>query len=232
MADKRNSIILYLFGGLGILLALLVISIMENSKPPKNVKHEGGMAYIDISDEATDESLKKELLYVVPDSFNPRVYESGFSVFISSTDGSPLSGNDMPKPVDEVLLSVRYVKGPDQMASVNMLKRTQSNNGPLKNVPSLVERKNGMEIYQYDYGQNETTIGKIYSFTTKEGDPIIVDDPGDWSWGYKVARKYTDHIQLRYQFSKKHIHDQKSFIADVMRVDKAVVEVVKSFQTK
>jgi hypothetical protein len=190
------------------------------------------MTYIDISEGSTDEYQKKDLLFVVPDGFKPAVHETGFAFDLKFTDGSPYTGNEMPKPDDQVRVGVLRVREQGRRKSEYTLKRTQPQNGTLKNVPYLVESKAGLEIYQYDYGKNETTIGTIYSFVTEEGDRVVVEDPGDWAWGYKVARRFTDNIELEYQFSKKQVHDQKSFISDVMRVDNAIVKVVKSFQSK
>lgn len=232
MPGKRNKIILLLIIGLGFLLAMFVFSILTNERYLWNVKHGGGMTYIDISEAPTDEPQKKGLLFVVPDGFKPVVHKTGFVFSLKFTDGSPYTGNEMPKPDDQVRVGVLHVKEPHRRKSEYTLKRTQPQNGTLKNVPSLVKSINGLEIYQYDYGKNETTIGKIYSFFTEEGDRVVVEDPGDWAWGYKVARRLTDNIELEYQFSKKQVHVQKSFVSDVMRVDNAVVKAVKSFQSK
>ena len=161
MASKRSKIILYVFGGLAIFLALIVYWGTRAIPLPNNAKQEGGMIHIDISEGATDVRLKKELSFVVPEAFNCKVGESGFTFNLKFTDGSSYTGNEMPMPDDKVLVIVSRVKVPGRTMSEFKLRRIQPKNGALKNVPYLVESKNGLAIYQYDYGSDKPTIGTM-----------------------------------------------------------------------
>lgn len=227
---RKKKIILGLFVCLAIFSALTIFLGLRDIPLPKNAKNVGGMIHIDISDALAGGRPSKDLLFVIPESFKPEVVERAFVFFLKYTDGSPYTGNESPRPNDRVLVIVEHI-APGRSKSEFALRRTQPKNGLLKNVPYFVEDRNGVEVYEYDFGSNEPTMGSYFSFTSEEGIKVLVQDPGRSSVNYRIYRKLTDNIEINYHCSKNLIHDSKSFISDVMRIDKAVTKAVRSFQS-
>lgn len=233
MPTKRSNISYYVFGGLAVLFGLFMFWAMSDIPLPKNAKKEGNMIHIDISEDAADEIEKKEGLFVVPESFNPRVFESGFAFYFKFPDGTPYTGNDFPLPRDQIRVVITHHKKTSALPSEYILRETQPKGGLLKQIPYLVDSKDGVEIYQYDYGRaGERSIGSYFKFVTKEGSNILVGDAGDWSRDYEINRKLSPHVALFSMPPKNLVRDSKHFIEDVTAVDYAVVKLVQSFQPK
>lgn len=219
---------------LAILLVLfgLFMYWATNDIPlPKNAKKVGDKIYIDISEGATDETERKEALFVVPEKFKPKVSERAFAFNFKFSDATPYSGNETPVPYDSIRVVVTHYKKVTAIPAESSLRKTQARDGLLKNVPYFVENKDGLEIYQYDYGRaGETTIGTYYRFVTAGGSTMLVGDSGEWSHAYRIHGELSPHIALLSMPSKKLVRYPQYFKEDLIAVDNAVLKLVQSFQ--
>lgn len=232
MANKRN-ISYYAFGGLAVLLGLFMYWATSDIPLPKNAKKVGDMIHIDISEEASNEAEKKEGLFVVPEIFKPKVSEGAFTFNFRFPDTTPYTGNESPVPLDSIRVVITHHKKTTALPAEYILRKTQAKDGLLKNVPYFVENKDGLEIYQYDYGRaGETNIGTYFKFVTADGRNFVVGDAGDWSHVYEINRKLSPHVALFSMPPKNLVRDPKHFIEDVTAVDNAVLKLVQSFQPK
>lgn len=232
MAGNRNSIIYYLLGSLAVLFGLFMFWATSDIPLPKNAKKIGDMIYIDISEGSTNEEERREAQFVVPDKFKPRVSESGFAFYFKFPDGTPYTGNDSPPPQDQIRVVIRHHKKSSALPVEYLLRETQLKGGGLKNVPYFVESKNGVEVYQYDYGSNTETIGTYYKFSTADGNTMLVGDAGDWSHAYRIHGKLSPHIELLSMPPKNLVRSPQHFIDDLTALDRAVLKLVQSFQAK
>ncbi|HUW25980.1 MAG TPA: hypothetical protein VMW07_05585 [Gallionella sp.] len=231
MPNKRSNNLYYVFGGLAILFGLFMFWATSDIPLPNNAKKEGSMIHIDLSDGATDEREIKESLFIVPDKFKPRVSEGVIAIYIKFPNGTPYTGNDFPLPPDQVRVVIKH-RAKSEGRSEYSLRHTQPKDGLLKNVPYFVESKDGLEIYQYDYGSKSKTIGTYFNFVAKDGNNILVDDPGDWSRDYIIDRKLSPHIEITYLLPRLLVRDSKHFVEDVTIADNVVLKLVQSFQFK
>lgn len=230
MPSKRIKIILYVLGSLAILSGLFIYWTTRDIPLPKNAKKVGDMIYIDISEEATNEAERKEALFVVPESFNPRVFESGFAFYFKFPDGTPHTGNDFPLPRDQIRVVIKHHAKIEAARSSYILRNTQLKGGKLFATPWFVESKDGLEIYQYKI--DTTATGTYFNFVAKDGSNILAEDAGDWSRDYETNRQLSPHIELTYLPPKNLVRDFKHFVEDITAVDNAVLKLVKSFQSK
>jgi hypothetical protein len=213
-----------------ILFGLFVFVSTRDIPLPNNAKKEGDMIHIDIGEEATNETEKKEARFIVPERFTPEVFERGFAFNFKLPDGTPYTGNESPVPLDRVRVVVKHHAKIEAARSSYILRQTQPKDGPLFAAPWFVESKDGLEIYQYKI--NATAIGLYFKFDASDGSNILADDAGDWARAYEINRKLSPHIELNYLLSKKLVRDPKHFIEDVTAVDNAVLKLVQSFQSK
>jgi hypothetical protein len=232
MASKRSNTVYYVLGSLAVLFGLFMYWAASDIPLPKNAKKVGDMVHIDISEGATNEVERKEALFVVPERFKPGVSEGGFAFYFKFPDGTPYTGNESPVPFDSVRVVIRHYKKTTALHVESILRKIQAKDGLLKNVPYFVEKKDELEIYQYDYGSNKKTIGTYFKFVTADGSTMLVDDAGDWSHVYEINGKLSPHVELLSMPSKKLIRDSKHFIEDITAVDNAVHKLVQSFQSK
>jgi hypothetical protein len=199
---------------------------------PHNVQRVGNALRVDVCEGATDDVVKKNCLFVIPEAFHPKFVTDSFIFNLKLPDGSPLSEKESTVGDDIVMVAVSYIRPPSLGFTGYLLKRLQPKDGGLKNVPFLVESRNGLDIYQYDYGQGQSSMGTIYSFVTPSKAQIIVDNRGEWSKNYRAFRKLSGYVELDYTASKKQDQSFSSFVSDVTRVDNAIVKTVQSFQSK
>lgn len=219
---------------LAILLVLfgLFMYWATNDIPlPKNAKKVGDKIYIDISEGATNDTGRKEALFVVPEKFRPKVSEGLFTLNFKFPDVTPYTGNETPVPHDRVRVVVRHHAKIEAARSTYVLLHTQPKNGTLKNVPYLVDSMDGLDIYKYDFGRGgEINIGTYFKFIAADGSTVLAQDAGDWASAYQIDRKLSSHIELTYMLKKSLVRDSKHFIGDVTAVDSAVLKLVQSFQ--
>lgn len=230
MSTKRSNTVYYVLGSLAILFGLFMYWAASDIPLPKNAKKIGDKIYIDISEGATDETEKKEALFVVPEKFKPKVSEGLFTLNFKFPDVTPYTGNETPVPLDRVRVVVRHHAKREAARSSYFLRYTQPPDGTLKNVPYFVESKDGLEIYKADYGSDKPTIATYFKFVAKDGSDVLAEDGGDWSRNYETNRPLSHHIEVTYLFSKKLVHDAKHFIEDITVVDNAVLKLAQSFQ--
>jgi hypothetical protein len=215
-----------------VLFGLFIYWAASDIPLPKNAKKIGDKIYIDISEGATDETERKEAMFVVPESFNPRVFESGFAFYFKYPGGVPYTGNDFPLPRDQIRVVVEHHAKISALPSEYILREIQPREGLLKNVPYFVEKKDGMEIYQYDYGRTgETNIGTYFKFVAADGSNLVVGDAAVWSRDYEINRKLSLHIELYSMPPKNLVRDSKHFIEDITAIDNTVLKLVQSFQS-
>lgn len=233
MLINIKNIFLYALSSLVILIGLFAYWASREIPLPSNAWKVGDMIHIDISEGATDQIEKAEATFVVPEKFKPRVSDSGFAFYIKFPHSTPYSGNDFPLPRDQVRVVVRHYAKTSALPSKYILRETQPRGGLLKNMPYFVGEKNGMETYQYDYGRaGETNIGTYFRFVTKNGQTILVGDPGDWSRDYEVNRQISSHVGLIYLPPKKLFRDTDHFVEEITAMDNVVVKLVQQFQSK
>lgn len=233
MPSKCSKTDCYIICGLVTLSGLFLFWAARDIPLPDNAKKEGGMIYIDISEGATGETEKKEALFVVPEKFTPKVSEGLFTFNFKFPVATPYTGNESPVPLDSVRVVVGHKVKAESMRSKYILLHLQPKNGLLKHVPYLVESKDGVEIYEYDYGRaGEQNIGTYFKFVATDGNNVLAQDSGDWSHAYQVDRKLSSHIELTYMLPKPLVRDSKHFVEDVTAVDNAVLKLVQSFQSK
>lgn len=230
MPSKHGNIFYFVLGCLVIFFGLFMYWPAQDIPLPKNAKKEGNVIHIDLSDGATNEAERKEASFAVPEKFKPRVSESGFAFYFKFPDGSPYSGNDFPLPPDQIRVVVRHHARLEASRSNYVLQHMQPKDGPLFATPWFVERKDGLEIYQYKI--NKTAIGTYFNFIAKDGSNILVDDSGDWSRDYEIDRQFRPHIELTYLVPKPIIRDSKHFIEYASAVDDSVLKLVQTFQSK
>lgn len=215
-----------------VLFGLFMLWATSKVPLPKNANMKGHMVNIDLSEGATDEREKKESLFVVPDNFKPGVSEATIDFYFKFPEGTPYIGNDTPLPPDQIRVVIKH-RAKTEGRSEYSLRHTQPKDGLLKNVPYFVESKDGMEIYQYDYGKvGERSIGTYFNFVAEDGKYILVDDPGNWSRDYVINRKLSPHIEITYLLPKPLVRDSKHFVEDVTIADNVVLKLVQSFQSK
>lgn len=230
MPNKRSNKLYYVIGSLVILIGLFMYWATSEIPLPKNAKKVGDMIQIDISEGATDEAERKEGGFVVPKSFNPRVFESGFAFYFKFPDGTPYSGDDFPLPQDQIRVVIKHHAKIEAARSSYILRNTQPMGGTLYATPWFVGSKDGLEIYQYRI--NATAIGTYFNFVAKDGSNILAEDAGDWSRDYEINRQLSPHIELTYLPPKNLIRDSNHFVEDVTTVDNAVLKLAHSFQSK
>lgn len=218
----------YAVGSLVVLFGLFMFWATRDIPLPKNARAERDIINIDLSNGATNEAEKKETLFVVPAKFKPKVSEGAIAFHFKFPEGTPYSGNDSPIPRDSIRVVIKHHAKIEAALSTYILRNIQPIGGPLFAVPWFVERKDGVEIYQYKI--NASAMGTYFNFVAKDGNNILADDPGSWSRNYEISRKLSPHIELTFLVGKSLIRDSEHFIEDVSAVDKAVVNLVRSFQ--
>lgn len=230
MPTKRSNTVYYVLGSLAILFGLFMYWAASDIPLPKNAKKIGDMIHIDISEGATNETERKDALFVVPERFKPGVFERGFAFYFKYPDGTPYSGNDFPLPADQIRVVVAHHAKTSALFSEGILRQTQPKNGPLFARPWFVEAKDGLEIYQYRI--NKTVIGTYFKFVATDGSNILTNDPGDWSRDYLTYRKLSPHIELNYLPPRSLVRDSKHLVEDISAIDNVVLKLVQSFQSK
>jgi len=214
------------------MIGWLVFWVTRPDPLPHNVQRVGNTFHVDVSEGSTDDVVKKNCLFVVPKAFNPKFSIESFMFNLRLPDGVPLMVNELSEGDEVVWAVVSYIKLPSQGMAAFELSKVQPKDGGLKNVPFLVESRNGLDMYQYDYGKDQLSIGTMYSFVMSSGTRVLVKDPGKWAADYIVYRKLTDSVELKYLFSKKQVQSLSSFVSDVTRVDNVVIKTLQSFQSK
>lgn len=233
MKNRVNKKSYYVFGSLAILFGLFMYWATSDIPLPKNAQKVGDMVYIDISEETTNEAEKREAFFNVPTTFTPIVSEGLFTFNFKFPDATPYTGNETPVPRDRVRVAVRHHAKIEAARSNYILLRTQPKDGPLKQIPYLVDSRDGLETYKFDYGRaGETNIGTYSKIITKDGSTLLVEDAGNWAKTYRVDRKLSSHIELTYLLQKSLVRDSKYFVEDVIAVDNALLKLVHSFQSK
>lgn len=228
---KSIKILLYATGTLLVLFGMSIYWASREIPLPSNAKKIGDMIHIDISEGATNPTERAQANFVVPEKFKPSVSDSVFAVYIKFPDGTPYSGNDFPLPNDQIRVVVKHYAKAEALPSESLLRRLQIKDGGLKNVPYFVKKKDGVEMYQYDYGSNKKTIGTYFKFTAADGSKIIADDPGDWSRDYEVNRRVSPHIALIY-LPPKNLIRSTHLVEDMTTIDDVVLKLVRSMQSK
>ncbi len=230
MPTKRSNTVYYVLGSLAILFGLFMYWATSDIPLPKNAKKIGDMIHIDISEGAINEAEKKEALFVVPEKFKPRVFESGFAFFFKYPNGTPYTGNDFPLPRDQIRVVITHHKKTSALPAEYILRETQPKNGLLFARPWFVESKDGLEIYQYKI--NKTAIGTYFKLAATDGSNLVIGDAGDWSRDYEINRKLSPNVALYSMPPKNLVRDSIHFIEDVTAVDSVVLKLVQSFQSK
>lgn len=230
ISNKHSNNLYYIIGSFAILFGLFMFFASSDIPPPKNAKKVGNVIHIDIGEEATSDTEKKEVSFVVPDKFKPRVFESEIDFYFKFPDGTPYSGNDFPLPRDQIRVEIKHHAKIGAARSNYILKNIQPKGGELFATPWFVESKGGLDTYQYKI--SATAIGTYFNFVAKDGSNILANVPTDLSRSYTIDRQFSPHIELTYLIPKNLIRDPKHFIDDVTAVDNAVLKLVQSFQSK
>ena len=228
---KYLQIMMYIFIPIAILIGLFMFWATRAVPLPQNANKVGNFIHIDISDGAKDEDERKKSLFIVPEKFKPNVFEGGFAFYFKSSDESPYAGNETPIPSDRIRVVVRHYTKVGAARSISVLKNPQLKGGS-RNAPYFVENRDGLEIYKHQYAKEESAVSTYYSFTAVDGNRVLVEDPYDWSRSYQVERKISPHIELTYFVSKPLVRDSQHFIEDITAVEKLVLKLVQSFQSK
>lgn len=232
VASKRRKISLYALGSLVILFGLFMFWATSEIPLPSNAKKEGDVVRIDLSEGTADETERKESLFIVPGKFKLGVSEATVAFYFRYPDSFPYTGDESPVPPDSVRVVIRHHAKIEAARSSYILKKTQPVNGSLKNVPYLVERKGGMEIYKLDYGSDRPTIATYFNFIAEDGSNILVRDSGEWSGAYHIDRELSPHIEITYLPPKHLVRDAQHLVEDVTAIDNVVLKLVQSFQSK
>lgn len=226
---NRSKTMVYVLGGLVILLGLFMFWTTRDVPLPGNAKKEGDVIRIDISEGATDEHKIKESLFVVPTQFKPEVKKGAITLHMKFSDGAPYTGASLTRPPDRVKVVIEH-RAKAEGRSDYILRHTQPRGGQLFATPWLVESKDGLDIYQYKISDKVT--GTYFNFVAKDGANVLAEDAGSWSQNYVISRKLSPHIEITYLLPKKLVRDSKSFVEDVTAADNAVLKLVRSFQQK
>jgi hypothetical protein len=226
--NNRGASVIAVICGLAVLFGLFMLWATRDIPLPKNANKIGDKIHIDISEEATNEAEKQEALFVVPESFKPKVFDRGFAFYFKFPDGVAYSGDDFPLPQDQIRVVVKHHVKIENARSNYILRNTQPKGGKLFATPWLVESRDGLNIYQYKI--NADAIGTYFNFVAEDGSSILADAPEDWARDYEINRQFSPHVELTYLPPKNLIRDSKHLIEDVTAVDNAVLKLVHSFQ--
>jgi len=218
----------FLFVFIGLIFVVAAMLWFYKSNKPDNDHYVviNGKKLIEI-----DLSLKEDLpsnggqtKFFVPVEYDPALVSSLFEFYFRYPSQTPYPESRKIVPQQDMVRVVVERADRKYMRSEHALDEVNSKNN-FKSKPRFIERRNGMDIYQYDYGSKTSVIGTKMVYRDHAGYPVVIEDPGAWSVMYRVYRAYNDHIELDYQ-----IH--KGLGTDFKAVDQAVLEVVKNFQPK
>lgn len=233
---KLNNWKLYVFlVALAVSAGLFFYFATREIPLPKNAVHRNGMYYITLGESVTDEQVRRQASFVVPDRYKVHVSENGIAFYILLPDGTPFIGTNSPPP-NSVNVAIRYHAKANMSRSKYLIKDLQPKEGILNSMPWFVEHKWRMDIYQSRLqGEKESraakeTIRTHFSFPGVDGDGLVVTDPGDWSWRYEIDRTLNSHVEIRYQVAKSQIRGGIHLVDDILAADKVVIDVVRSFQ--
>lgn len=219
----KKILIVVLIGITAIAGGMLLIR--QSSKPHYDHYVEvGGKKLIKIDWSAPSDSadVAKQVVFLVPPEFAPVIASAVFVVHFQYPSKTPRPDEGKIPQQDVIRVVVRCVERRG-MRSDRALDEIESKKN-YKSKPHFIGRRNDLDVYQYDYGgESRKAIGTMMVYKDKDAHPVVVEDPGEWSKGYDVARSYNDHIELRYQIDKRLGTDFKA-------IDEIVLEVVKSFQ--
>lgn len=163
----------------------------------------------------------------IPKEFNAtyRKGDSYFTFYVKPTsEGLPFEKIG-PTNSNHLRVLVKVVDSEKRMRSVYLIKESQCVPIEKKNSPCFVGERGEFDKYEYDYGAKKTTIGTYFHKKDVNGSPIVIDDPGDWSVGFRAYRRLNDNIEIDYVFSKKVGIEQWNTL------DKYVVDTIISFQS-
>lgn len=234
MPDMNNKTIYYMLGGLIVFFGLYMYWATSDIPLPKNAKKAGDMIHVDIGGGLTNKTEVNEAVFIVPSTFTPKVAQELFTFNFKFPEATPYTGDEFPIPPDRIRVVVRHHRTIESARSVYILRHAQTKDGNTKkSTPYLVDSRDGVEIYKYDYGKaGTTTIGTYYKFVANDGNSVLLQDPGSSAKAYQVDRTLSSHIELTYMLQKHLVRDPEHLIEDVTALDNAVLNIVKSFQAK
>jgi hypothetical protein len=124
-----------------------------------------------------------------------------------------------------VRVLIKVVDEERKMRSVYKLSRAVNEKTESKNIPYLVGNYGVFDKYHFDYGSKKSSIGTYYHTKDDNSDPVIITDPGEWSVGYRVYRRFNSNIELDYIFTKE------ISIQDWKLLDQYILKTIASFQS-
>lgn len=174
-----------------------------------------------------DESLSNKnenLIFIVPKKFNPDITNNKkmFRIRFDYKTRVPVHGGSITEG-DVVSVLVCYSED-GFMRSESAIDKVQEFDGGIGNVPYLVGNYNGMDIYEYDFGSQSITLGRMYVYRDSNENIVVVDGGPESYSVYRVYRKYNNNIELDYSFGKEHGP------GDFEEIDASVIQVISSFQ--
>jgi hypothetical protein len=183
------------------------------------------LVFIDFSEVLSKSYSDSNVEFIIPRKFNPTYIKSSqfFTFYLSAPE------HDLPfkklgtGSSDSLRVLIRAVDDEKKMRSVNKLKYFQNKKPVRKNVPYFVGREGDFEKHQYEYGSKKT-IAFYYHKIDNNRKPIVIDDPGEWSAGYRVYRRLNKNIEIDYVFSKELGIKQWDIL------DKYILRTINSFQ--
>jgi hypothetical protein len=214
-----------------------VLWLYQSSKPHyDHFVQINGKKLVDINLALPGDSseITKQVKFYVPVEYAPRITEgyvgqrlpTFFSFYFHYPSKEPYPNAESIVPQrDMIHVFVERHPSRKSMRSESVFRGLQENGIDIANRRYFVERRGYLDFYQYELGRDKNlTTGTLMIFLDESNLPVVIDNSVEGVWQRDVTRSYNDHIEMRYSIAK-------DLGSDIKVIDRAIVDVVKSFQS-
>lgn len=216
----KKVFVAVLIGAALIWLALL--GLYYSSKPHYDnlVEVDGKkLVKVQLSRPKEPPDAAQKSLFFVPLEFQPKITSRLFEIYIAYPSLAPYQHKGEAPRAEMIRLIV------DRLARAKgLIAEPLPKDSGKKNHPWYVGKRDYFDIYQYDYGrQGEEMLGTLMVYYDTVGNPVVIQDSGQWSHMYRVYHQFNEYIELDYLVDKQ-------LGVDFRVIDRAMFDLVKHFQ--